>query len=44
MIVVLVQWFYSITNIYDLFQSDCARVPNRSFGGHHESGVKQLDL
>ena len=30
--------------IYDLFQSDCARVPNRSFGGHRESRIKQLEF
>ena len=30
--------------IYDLLESDCARVPSRSFGGHHESQIKQLDI
>ena len=30
--------------IYDLFQSDCARAPNRSLGDHHESRIAQLDF
>ena len=37
-----VQWVYSVIKIHDLFESDCARVPNRSLGGHHESGIKKL--
>ena len=30
--------------VYDLFELDCACVPNRSFGGHHESRVKGLEF
>ena len=30
--------------IYDLFVSDCARLLNRSFGGHHDSRIKQLEF
>ena len=29
--------------IYDLSYSDCARVPKRSFGGHHEFRTKQFE-
>ena len=29
--------------IYDLFGSGCARVPNPSFDGHHAFCIKQLD-
>ena len=31
-----------IHETYDLFESDCARVPKRSFGGLHECRIKQL--
>ena len=30
--------------IYDLFEWDCARAPNRSSGVHHYSGIKQLEF
>ena len=33
--VIHVQWFYSVTKFTISYESDCARAPNRSFGGHH---------
>ena len=35
-------FIHSVTKFTISYELDCARVPNRSFGGHHESRIKQL--